>query len=270
MPIKDNGSTASKLTMQGRELYLNYNQADNKKAQDLFHQAIASDPNYADAYGWLAYAMQWEAREGWKPNRQPDSQDILDYARKGVALDPSSYYAHWCLADVLSGAGKLDEALKEFNTALSLNPDPGEKFDLLVEIADVLGCKGYSNIGLVLIEQAIKERPDHPAWYLWSKGFAHHMLKQFPDAVTSINDMGTKTKILANPAILTRVAAQARSVSRSEEEVGADLDLILNNSPQWNPDNIKLMEPLARAEDRELWLGSFQQLTNIALKRSPK
>jgi tetratricopeptide (TPR) repeat protein len=274
MPISDTKSKASELTMEGRKLYLQYNQVGNQGAKEKFIEAIRIAPKYADAYGWLAYAMQWEAREGWNPYLRPDADSILNLARKGVELDPSNYYMHWCLADILSGRGKFDEALNEFGSALSLylNPIEDEKFDILVEIADVLAYRGNAKEALRLIEEAKgakRKQKAYPTWYPWCESFAHFVNKDYKSAVKAIDAMKKLVKDLPNPAILTRAAALERLGRRSDGEVKADIKAIRRNSPNWKPEDIPLMEPLERREDREHWLGSFKQLSCMALNPSP-
>ena len=67
MPINNTNTEAAKLTIEGRLLYLKYRQAENMQAQDKFRAARDMTPPYADACAWLAYAIQWAAREGWTP-----------------------------------------------------------------------------------------------------------------------------------------------------------------------------------------------------------
>jgi adenylate cyclase len=283
MPISDTKSKASELTMEGRKLYLQYNQVGNQGAKEKFIEAIRIDPKYADAYGWLAYAMQWEAREGWNPYLRPDADSILNLARKGVELDPSNYYMHWCLADILSGRGKFDEALNEFGSALSLNPIEDEKYDIQVEIADLYAYRGKAKCALKLIKDAKRKRKEkakreekreaYPSWYLWSEGFAYFVNKNYKKAKTAINDMEKLVKgagdNLPNPAILTRAAALERLGRRGDGEVKADIKAIRSNSPNWKPEDIPLMEPLERRKARERWLGSFKQLSFMAPDPSP-
>jgi tetratricopeptide (TPR) repeat protein len=273
MPINNTKTEGSELTIEGRKLYLRYNQMDHKEAKDKFIKAIKIDPSYMDAYGWLAYAMQWEVREGWNLYLRADADLIFELAHQGVELDLTSYYMRWCLADVLSGCGKYDEALNEFGATLALNPAEGEEFDILVEIADVHTRRGNAKEGLRLIEKAKKEREKPPSWYLWSEGLAHFINKDFDKAIVAIDEMEKKVSEagdnLPSHAILTRVAARERSGSRDADKMEAAFRAIRINSPNWKPEDIARAEPIERPEDRELWLGSFKQLSRIALDQGP-
>jgi tetratricopeptide (TPR) repeat protein len=273
MPIRDNGSKASELTKQGRPLYLTYRQSENKQAQQKFIEALRFDCTYPDAYSWLSYALLWEAREGWNLDLRPDAELIVELARKGVELDSSNSYTRWTLGEVFSGSGRLEEALREYENAMHLSPPEDERWNIQVEIADVHSTRGDAKEALRLIKEAKAKRGEFPSWYLWCEGFAHFVNEDYENAITAIDDlqklMGQRKENLPNAALYTRIAAQELRGGRADDDVKRDIDAIRSNSPNWNPEHIVLMEPFERRADRERWLRSFRQLTDVAL-RYPK
>jgi tetratricopeptide (TPR) repeat protein len=271
MPIHDVDSEASRLTIEGRLLYLEYRQSENAKARATFQKARELDPEYADACGWLAYALQWAAREGWTPDVAPNAQSIIDVASQGVALDEGNYYMHWCLADVLGGGGgQFDAALERYDQAMSLGPSDDEKWDIQVEVADVLAYRGNIGGALWLIGEAQARRKNAPTWYLWSEGFAHFVGRDYDRAIAAIDKMEALVAAaggnMPNPAILTRAAAQERRQSFSQDDAKNVVSRLRDNSPGWRPEDLPLMEPLEYEGDREHWLGSFEKLKAAAGK----
>ena len=93
------------------------------KALDQFNQAVAKDPNYAQAYAGLAYAYILLLDRGWIP---PDeaSPKIRSAAQRAIELDPTLAEPHAALA-VLKEAADWDwaGAEAEYRKAIGLNPN---------------------------------------------------------------------------------------------------------------------------------------------------
>jgi eukaryotic-like serine/threonine-protein kinase len=114
---------AYRLYLQGRYEFNARTAPSLKKSIDLFKQAIAADPTYAQAYAGLAdtysvvpgYPVGINAR---------DAHQLADVAaRKAIALNNSLPEAHAALATCLTSERKWDDAEREFRLALQLNPN---------------------------------------------------------------------------------------------------------------------------------------------------
>jgi len=114
---------AYRLYLQGKQLWYSRKPEGLKKSIDLFKQAIADDPNYALAYTGLAntylvapsYAIGISSREGRTRAEQA--------ASKALELDPSLSDAHTALATALGFSWKWAESESEFRRAIELGPN---------------------------------------------------------------------------------------------------------------------------------------------------
>jgi serine/threonine protein kinase/Tfp pilus assembly protein PilF len=112
---------AYRLYLEGRQLWYGRTPEGLKKSIDLFQQAIAADPNYALAYTGLAETYTVAPAYGIGITSK-QARLVADGAtRKALELDPSMAEAHTARAMYLCQAWKWDEAEQEFRRALDLN-----------------------------------------------------------------------------------------------------------------------------------------------------
>ncbi|MEJ7847834.1 MAG: tetratricopeptide repeat protein [Pyrinomonadaceae bacterium] len=114
---------ANKLYLQGRFFWNKANVEANRKAIELFNQAVAIDPNYALGYAGLA-----DAHSGLSVYRGATPQETMpkakDAALKALSLDDSLAEAHTALGLTLhlydyDFAG----AEREYKRSIELNPN---------------------------------------------------------------------------------------------------------------------------------------------------
>jgi TolB-like protein/Tfp pilus assembly protein PilF len=82
-----------------------------ERSVPLFKQAIAADPEYADAWAYLSLAYQ--KLRGYNPEGE-------EAARRALALDPGNAHAHTMYAFALAGKGEFDAAVAESEKAVAL------------------------------------------------------------------------------------------------------------------------------------------------------
>ncbi len=113
---------AYQLYLKGRFFWNKRTGDDLKTAADLFRRAIAADPSYAGAYAGLAQAdlLIPVFGAGRPPDFFPKAESA---ARRAIALDAASAEGHAALAMLLVFDFKFAEAEAEFNRAIQSNPN---------------------------------------------------------------------------------------------------------------------------------------------------
>jgi serine/threonine protein kinase/TolB-like protein/tetratricopeptide (TPR) repeat protein len=114
---------AYRLYLEGRQLWYGRTPEGLKKSIDLFQQAIAADPNYALAYTGLAETYTVAPAYGIGITSKQARMVADDATRKALQLDSSLAEAHTARAMALCQAWKWSEAEQEFQRALVLNPN---------------------------------------------------------------------------------------------------------------------------------------------------
>ena len=95
-----------------------------REAHLMLTRAIALDPDYAEAYRWLAM-NHWMGWVHWGEPIEPNRSVALELARKAVAIDPNDAGCHWVLANLLAYERRFDEADAEFAKAIRTRPERG-------------------------------------------------------------------------------------------------------------------------------------------------
>jgi TolB-like protein/Tfp pilus assembly protein PilF len=110
------------LVMRALSHYWRVTPEDNLAAQALLEQAIAIDPNYAQALALLAVSHLFGARMGWEDVvivRPAAERDAL----AAVRADGEDPWAHLALACAYGYRGHLEDSFASFEQALRLNPN---------------------------------------------------------------------------------------------------------------------------------------------------
>jgi tetratricopeptide (TPR) repeat protein len=238
---------AHEALLKGKFFWHKFTEEGFKTAVDYLEQAIDIDPNYAEAYAWLASAY-W-VPSIWGYSRPEESfTKARSAANKAVALvetltmaqgslgwialaydwqwqkakesferarelNPNDPYAYHGLAQYLDMAGRLDEAIEMMQTAVKLDP--------LSHIFNNGLAWMYSDSGQVerAIEQRKKTLELDPGYVTTMEGLTEDYLRMsmYAEAVASIE----KAMSLAgrNPVLVTNLAkAYALSGRKDEAE----------------------------------------------------
>ncbi|MEM7393193.1 MAG: tetratricopeptide repeat protein, partial [Verrucomicrobiota bacterium] len=107
-----------------------------KKAEELFHRCIELNPQYGEAYNYLAY--MW-AEKGMKLDQ------ALEYVLKALDLEPENGAFIDTLGWIYYMQGKHEEALVQIRKALQIYPDDQTINDHMGDIKDKLGKPDEAN-----------------------------------------------------------------------------------------------------------------------------
>jgi adenylate cyclase len=173
------------------------NPADNARARQYFHRAIALEPTFTPAYAAIAMTFGWEgdwyatlplseARQHattWAHKAvqidatDADAQATLAWLsdaeerrqRLSLALasDPYSPFAHWITGKIHVHNGRPSEGRKAMKTALRLSPhNPLNGFlMILIAMSHYYQCD-YPN-ALQVAQRTVSLCPEHPLAYRW-------------------------------------------------------------------------------------------------------
>jgi len=94
------------------------------EAQQLFQAAIDIDPTYIAPVEWLVATYAMQATFGPSSGRQEALKQAYIYSKKALSMGgASSEFAHMFLGSIYLRQRKYEEALKESELAISLNPN---------------------------------------------------------------------------------------------------------------------------------------------------
>ncbi len=187
---------AYQLYVKGRFYLAQRTRESIYKALNQFNQAVAKDPNYAQAYAGLAYAYVLLFDRGWispeeaSPKIRSAAQRAIeldptlaephaalaalkeladwDWAgaeaeyRKAIGLNPNDTTSHHWYALLLQNLGRLKEALAEIEKALVLDPASPQ---INANHADILIDMHRYDDALALLNGLIAANPEFPVYY---------------------------------------------------------------------------------------------------------
>src|SRR6185295_16029225 len=120
---------AADLELKGRALFLTrFQQGANEKeithqAQALFDQALAIDPNNADALAGSAFTYYIDYYYGLRPAITDYDAKILAPADRAISLDPNNVQAYLVKGSYLVGTHRTLDGLRAVNEGLAINPN---------------------------------------------------------------------------------------------------------------------------------------------------
>ncbi|NNG73109.1 adenylate cyclase, partial [Rhizobium laguerreae] len=112
-----------------------------REAHLMLTRAISLEPDYAEAYRWLAM-NHWMGEVHSAGPTQPTRSLALELARKAVAIDPNDAGCRWVLAYLLAYERSFAEADAGFAKAIELDPNEADTSAALSDITVLAGRVG--------------------------------------------------------------------------------------------------------------------------------
>jgi TolB-like protein/class 3 adenylate cyclase len=155
--------------LRGRAAYWKPNSREKwAETIGLFEHALAMDQHSVEAQAWLANALVARATDGLSDSPSADMRRAEELVGDAIAAAPRNWFAHYAKGGIRRFQGRCEEAIPEFNTALTLNPNWTNSLDWLA------WCKlmtGSIEEAIPLEEQAIRLSPEDP----YRNNFYYHM-----------------------------------------------------------------------------------------------
>ncbi len=194
--------------------------------RSCYERAVESDPEFAPAHAWLAWAYLDEYRFGF--NTQPNSLDrALASALRAVEIDRNLVEAHQIEALIHFHRGELDAFKISAERAIALNP---HNATVLADMGLHLTYVGDPDRATAMVEKAIMMNPTHPPWYHYS--LTHHYLTK-KNYETALNHAPRLTWGLSwDYMFRTVIYARSGRMDEARTEAGK----LLENYPSYGED----------------------------------
>ena len=200
-----------------------------------------------------AYDCVLRGRELWERWVSPEDQPLeraLEFARKGVRVNPASHSNHLALGQVCLSKGLHDEALEALETAIALNPNDADGY---VFLAQALNRAGRPDEAISLVERAQRLNPAAPHWYSWNLGIACYLARRYDDAVTALR-RGRPLGAMAYRWLAASYAQLGR-----EQDAKAAAEEYLKRTPDFSLANHLEMLHFQHAADREHYADGLRK-----------
>jgi TolB-like protein/class 3 adenylate cyclase/tetratricopeptide (TPR) repeat protein len=184
----------------------------NEVARGLLEEAIALDPDFAEAHVWLAMSY-WFVTTNWGEGVASNRAQVRSLAEKAMSLDPKDASAHMILGYIHLYGGEWREAVSEFEAALRINPNHADTWALL---SDWKVYEGQAAEAVNCIRKAINLNPHPPGYYYWLCGWAQYGAGQYDDAIETLR----REETYRSPSrkILAASLAQLGRMDEAHEE----------------------------------------------------
>ena len=169
--------------LRGWEYFWIYTKEANVQARQMFERAIELDPEYATAYAWLGYTYLVD--RVWQWSQDPQALErAFELEQKALALDDSLPLAHVVLGNVyLWKDRQYDQAIAEAERAIALDPNDADNY---VTLGNMLTAAGRLEEAIESVKKALRLNPHYPgAWPLFSLGLAYRLTGQYEEAMAT-------------------------------------------------------------------------------------
>jgi TolB-like protein len=220
-----------------------------REAHLMLTRAVSLDPEYAEAYRWLAL-NHWM---GWVHSGGPTESSrsvALELARKAVALDPNDAGCRWVLAYLLAYERSFAEADAEFAKAIELDPNEA---DAWAALSDIAVLAGRVEEGLEHIRKAFRLNPFPASWYYLALGQAQYAAGEYEAAVETLRR--DETYRTSSRRFL---AASLAQLGR-RDEARAEAELFLVGNPDFTIRHWAATEPFRDAAVLEHFVDGFRK-----------
>ena len=206
------------LVMRALTHYGRMTTEDSEAAIRILRQAVETYPDYGPAHSLLAFALLVSGHVGWWIPKRGAYQYAAELAHKAAQLDPEDPWAYLALGYLAFTECQTDDAVREYQRAIDLNPNFAIAYGYL---GWALVFDGRSEAAINYFREALRMSPHDPlkAFFYSGTGVAHYYAGRYDTAIEwARRAIGERPGFTAAQRILCASLAQA---GRHEETSAA-------------------------------------------------
>jgi TolB-like protein/class 3 adenylate cyclase len=170
------------LLMRGMEHVHRGNKTDNANAREFFKKSVEVDRGYALAYALLAWTHWHDAFHRWSENRELSFERASFLAEKARTLDDALPDVYALQASLHLLQRQFEAAVAAGEKAVAQNPNHATNTAIL---AMTLHYAGRPEEAIRKYKTAMRLSPYYPAWFLEDLGFTYLDAKQPEEALVA-------------------------------------------------------------------------------------
>jgi len=169
------------LVMRAVAHFWRMTKAESEAAIDMLRLAVQRYPNYAPAQSMLAFVLLVSNHVGWTPLGKI-YQLVAELAHRAAELDDNDPWAHLALGYLAITARQTDDAVREFQRALDLNPNFAVAYNYL---GHALVSDGRHEEAIGYFNQGFRMSPHDPliAFLYTGMCVAHYFARRYDEAI---------------------------------------------------------------------------------------
>ena len=167
--------------IHGLSLFRTVSADTYRQARKCFEDALGEDPNSAQIHAMLACVHAIEGRFHWTDDRDRSLQMAKDHADQALAIDEDTADAWGALGYWHMGYLRLDDSVASYKRAVELSPDHA---DLRALYALALTFAERPDEAVREMETAMRLNPLDPGWYFGVLGHAYRYAGRLEDALS--------------------------------------------------------------------------------------
>ena len=246
--------------IQGTYHYFEMNPDDLLHAKNKFERAIRLDPEYAEAYGFLAFVHWLSLRAGRVKDKDKTEKQIFINAQKAVELDEFSVTGRLGLCGYYLTQKEFDKAIEHSKLAVGISPNNS----MAVRVhGGALMMSGDPEKAIPFYKRAIRLDPKAPSMAYALTGAAYRHLKKYTEAIPHLEKSFNHTP--KNIMTLMNLAACYVAVGRTTEANNM-ARRVMELKPNMNVETFIRRTEHRNEEEKRIW---SEQLVKAGIPLKP-
>jgi TolB-like protein len=174
------------LVLRAKVLMLTYTRTNNEQARICAEKAVQLDPGNARAYAHQAWCQWLNFTACWTEDRRKALGSAYELARRAVTLDDSDSFTRWMLGAVHLYRREYDEARREIEKAIEMNPTDSEARGIY---GLFLSAVGKAELAIEQFDIVKRHNPFDYTWTPWIKGIAYFTAHHYEEAIAVLKEV---------------------------------------------------------------------------------
>jgi adenylate cyclase len=241
------------MVMRGSDCFFHNNEKDNKQARHFFNEAINIDKSFAFAYAMLGFTFTNDLMYGWSKSPVKSFEQAETCAKKALALNDTFDLVHLLLGWNCMVKKQHDEAIKESEQAVELNPNGAQSYATLA----FMHCfVNKTELAFKFIKKAFRLDPIPPQFYYTILAIAHRLDGRYEKAIEVADKCLSENP--DNLQALLILAASYSFLNRTEEANKASEE-ILRVSPTFSVGNYGMTLPYKHQDILDRYVDALRK-----------